>query len=888
MNQAQNSITVRRWQKWLKQGSLLALAFVAFLAIVAGTPGAIGSSPSIAPSGQPAGDPVLQLEDRGRVFYDAGQFSAAATSWQNSALQFASRGDSLSQAGSLNYLSMALLELGRLEDARAAVEEAIRLLRERSEESAATGSEALLAQALNNQGRILLGLGDAEAALTTWRAAAQTYESLEDDVGRLGAIVNQAIALQNLGLYRRAQTTLESANQELAALSDSRLKAVGLRNLGMAMQVAGDLSESQRVLEQSLALSQTLNAPSDVSATLTALGNTARSLQNFEQALRFYQRAAQAAVDFPIAAIFPQLNEFNLLVELQRWDKAGLKAQTLQGAIRQLAPSRSQVYAAVNWADSTLQIRRHFQAFVGELAESVSPTSIVPDTQEIADILSLAVQTARHINDAKAEAYALGQLGTLYADGKQWSEALILTQKALAIADRLHASEVAWKWQVQLGKVLQTQGNSQQAIISYTEAVRTLSQLRQDLAAMNPDLQFSFRDKVEPVYRELVGLLLESPTPSHLDRARETMEALNLAELDNFFREACLSAKPVRVDGVDPHAAAIYPIILNDPTARRVRLEVILSLPGKPLSHIQTLVPQAEFDTAIAQFRQSLSLSFPKRERLALYQTLYDWLIRPLEPQLEGQRIETLVFILDGSLRNLPMSVLYDGQRYLIEKYAVALTPGLQLLEPRPLEDNQLQAFVGGISKSRQGFPALPEVQSEIDRIGEEITSRVKLDGDFTTEAVKSALADNPSSILHFATHGQFSSNAKDTFILTWDGRINVSELGSLLGSRDETQSRAIELLVLSACQTARGDTRAVLGLAGFAVKSGARSTLATLWSVRDESTAALMAQFYRQLALAKIAKSQALRQAQLTLLQDSQYNHPFYWAPFVLVGNWL
>jgi CHAT domain-containing protein len=123
---------------------------------------------------------------------------------------------------------------------------------------------------------------------------------------------------------------------------------------------------------------------------------------------------------------------------------------------------------------------------------------------------------------------------------------------------------------------------------------------------------------------------------------------------------------------------------------------------------------------------------------------------------------------------------------------------------------------------------------------------------------------------------------------LTWDGRINVSELGSLLGNRDESQSKAIELLVLSACQTARGDTRAVLGLAGFAVKSGARSTIATLWSVRDESTAALMAQFYRQLTLPKMTKSEALRQAQLELLHQSQYSHPFYWAPFVLVGNWL
>ncbi|RMG12593.1 MAG: CHAT domain-containing protein [Cyanobacteria bacterium J055] len=566
----------------------------------------------------------------------------------------------------------------------------------------------------------------------------------------------------------------------------------------------------------------------------------------------------------------------NLLIELQRWEDARERARTLHAAIAELPPSRSRVYAAVNWADSALQLDR------------AVPGAI--DRRTLADTLSHAIATARSIDDAKAEAYALGELGNLYSDGQQWQEALDLTQKAILLADRLNASEMGWKWQVQLGKLYQQKGDGEKAIAAYSEAVRTLSSLRQDLVAVNPDLQFSFRDKVEPVYRNLVGLLLAAPTPSqsHLMQARETMEAFNLAELDNFFREACLTAKPTQVDSIDPHAAAIYPIILPDSTAGQVRLEVILSSPGQPLHHHQTLISQTEFDSAVDRFRQSLSLSFPQSDRLKLYATLYDWLIRPIEAELQERGTETLVFILDGSLRNLPMSVLYDGDRYLIEKYAIALTPGLQLLEPRPLENDRLQAFVGGISESRQGFPALPEVPSEISQIGREISTRVKIDGDFTTEAVKSALADNSSAILHFATHGQFSSNASDTFILTWDGRINVSELQNWLGSRDETQSQAIKLLVLSACQTARGDTRAVLGLAGFAVKSGARSTLATLWSVRDESTAVLMAQFYRQLALPNVTKSEALRQAQISLLRNSQYSHAFYWAPFVLVGNWL
>ena len=92
----------------------------------------------------------------------------------------------------------------------------------------------------------------------------------------------------------------------------------------------------------------------------------------------------------------------------------------------------------------------------------------------------------------------------------------------------------------------------------------------------------------------------------------------------------------------------------------------------------------------------------------------------------------------------------------------------------------------------------------------------------------------------------------------------------------------------MSACQTAAGDTQAALGLAGVAVRSGARSTVATLWSIQDNSTAELMTQFYRVLKNSEISKAEALRQAQLSLLRDPKYQHPFYWSAFVLVGNWL
>jgi CHAT domain-containing protein len=270
-------------------------------------------------------------------------------------------------------------------------------------------------------------------------------------------------------------------------------------------------------------------------------------------------------------------------------------------------------------------------------------------------------------------------------------------------------------------------------------------------------------------------------------------------------------------------------------------------------------------DVTVGQLRQLYVPIFSSQKRLALSQQVYDWLVRPAEADLNSSQIETLVFVLDGSLRNLPMAALHNGQQYLIEKYNLALTPSLQLLTPQPLAEKSLKTLILGLSEARQGFVALPAVEYELEQIQALVPTEVLLNQQFTRQELVEKLRQTPFSIVHLATHGQFSSQADQTFLLTWDGRINVKEFDQLLRS-SQNDLEPIELLVLSACQTATGDQRAALGLAGVAVRSGARSTLATLWQV----------------------KAEALRLAQLKLLQTSQYQDPYYWAAFVLVGNWL
>jgi tetratricopeptide (TPR) repeat protein len=225
---------------------------------------------------------------------------------------------------------------------------------------------------------------------------------------------------------------------------------------------------------------------------------------------------------------------------------------------------------------------------------------------------------------------------------------------------------------------------------------------------------------------------------------------------------------------------------------------------------------------------------------------VYSWLIRPLEADLQkSPQVSTLVFVLDGELRNIPMSVLHDGQKYLAEKYSIALTPGLQLLETTPLKPGKLKALTAGLTESVQGFSALPNVNLELQKIGSAFTSAKKLlNQDFTNKNFETQFQESSLPVIHLATHAQFSSNPDETFILTWDGKVKVKDLDKLL--RADSQKRSPELLVLSACETAQGDKRAALGLAGVAVRAGARSTLATLWKVADNTTAIFMGEFYR------------------------------------------
>jgi CHAT domain-containing protein/predicted negative regulator of RcsB-dependent stress response len=827
---------------------------------------------------QPLSNNPITLVQQGKQYYQAGQYAQAIATWQQAVDIYAKQSDRLNQAVVSQNLALAHQQLGHWQEAEQLISLSLEILQ------ANPPQPQLLAQTLNIQGSIQIGQGNAQEALTTWQKATETYEQAGDKNGVIRSKINQSQAMRSLGLYPKAKDTLKQVQLELKALPNSSLKISSLINLGDTLRLNGDFAEATTILQETLAIAQQINDVPTIADIFLSLGNIASSQQQAAssgdmsyrqqkstEAIAYYQQAAQIATH-PIPKVKAQLNQLRLEIELNQIKSAKSLLPIIQAQLQDLPPSRASVYARVNFAQSLMKL---------------SP--FLSDRQVAAQLLANAAQQAKEMGDPRAESYAIGYLGELYEQSQQLPEAQELTEKALILAQTHNNPDIAYRWQWQLGRVLKSQGKHAKAIAAYNEAVNTLTSIRGDLVSSNTDLQFSFRDSVEPIYRQLVGLLMthEKDKPvsqENLIAARKVIESLQLAELDNFFKEACLTGLATQVDEVDPQAAVIYPIVLLD------RVEVIISLPDRSLFHHTSEISQNKLDQLLSKLWRSLRRTSLETEIQTTSEQVYNLLIgKEIESTLAAHKIKTLVFVLDGSLRNLPMAVLYDGKQYLMEKYNLAIAPGLQLIDPRPLKRQQLEVFVGGLSKETQNFDALPNVEREIQKIAAVAdTQPPLLNETFISESIQKQISKIPFRVVHLATHGEFSSDAEKTFILTWNNRLGVKQLGELLQTRDQDQRNPIELLVLSACKTAKGDNRATLGLAGMAVRSGARSTIASLWSVEDSATATFMENFYQELATVGTTKADALRKAQISLLKNPQFTHPFYWSPFVLVGNWL
>jgi len=724
--------------------------------------------------------------------------------------------------------------------------------------------------------------GNFEESLPSWRAALDEAATEKDSDGQLKAALGLADALQQLGQYRLAEQALEHADGVAKAGTDKRLQARVESSLGTVYMLTSNPDDAEGLLTKSLALSRGIGDAHLIATALNNLANLHAYQKDNDKALPEYEEGisqAQKSGDKVLAGKI-MANLVSCAVEAAAWDEAKKWAYQIIADGPHAPDSHDKAMALLGAGKASVDIFTQNDSSDDDLRLKAFSA------------YQQAAATARKIQDNRALSYALGYQGELYQMEGKSDDALVLTRHAAILAQELKSPDILFRWQWQIARILGLQKKREPAITAYQSAVATLQSIRHDMSLHYGNINYhsSFREAAGAIYFELADLLLQRADEAKTDAeiqtdllaARDTAEDLKAAELEDYFQDDCanlLKAKITKVETISTSAAVIYIIPLAD------RTEILVNMPSGRIEREKSPATATQLEETATAFRVNLEKRTTD-EYLEQSTQLYDWLIKPLAPLLANSKIDTLVFVPDGALRTIPMAALSDGDHFLVEKYAIATTPGLTLMEPKPLTAGKNNLIINGLSDSVQGFAPLSYVPDEVRKLNSLYGGPELMNAKFIQPNVDKEFASDTYSIVHIASHGHFDSDARKTFILTYDGKLSLDQLERMIRP-SQMKDQPVELLTLSACQTAAGDDRAALGLAGIAVKAGARSAFATLWFVNDEASSILVSDFYTNLH-GGISKAKALQQAQVKLLTDPRYGHPCYWAPYLIIGNWL
>ncbi|MEH2167993.1 MAG: CHAT domain-containing protein [Nostoc sp.] len=831
-----------------------------------------------------------------------------------------------------------------------------------------------------NLARAYQQTGENKAAIASLSAAINDYNTVNNiqQVGRMKSELAQVYS--NLGQPRKAiallcgklvdkskssenqpsqeeKCTPESAEQIATKYNDKRGHVAALGILGEAYRLIGSYDQAIKYLDTAQQVS-----PESKILVFNSLGNAYKSrgqlrelqadsakkagifskekefIQNsqkdYDKAYQYFQDSIKLARNEkqPLAEMRGLLNFIQLasqtnkskFINDEEFNKALKDALKVLEA---LPDSATKVYGAIDLA----YLQRDAQ---GTSPFTYCPTGrVLSGDNEALSLLESSVLTSRKLQDERLISYANGALGHFWEcspDNQKTlnnQKALKYTQAAIIAADsKLSAKDSLYLWEWQAGRILDEQKRKEEAIASYQRAFDTLEDIRQDLLTAERDVQFDFRDVVRPLYRTLaqsrldllgVGAIADEGRAKELSKVVNTIDALKLAELQNYFGNDCILSglNPKQVgELLEDNSVAfkktgfLSSIILDGKTG------ILLQLPNQatkfkwiedPNQQGEKIVSSDTLQKKIAEFRTGLV----KREEInydtTIASQLYDWMIRPFAKDINPEKVKTLVFIQDGFLRSVPMAALYDSKlnKYLVETYAVAITPSLRLTTPKLRDRSTQKALILGLTKEAtidgKTFEQLFAVPNEISAVESIFPNHTPLiDDNFLPGSFQQTLDKTTYPIVHIASHAQFGIIPEDTFIVTGKNqKLTISQLENSLRNLN-SKSDGVELLTLTACETAVGDDRATLGLAGVALQVGVKSAIASLWSVTDQSTSELVKTFYTNYRNTGMSIAEALQTAQIRMIHAKKlppsegvnimYDHPAYWAPMVAIGNWL
>ncbi|GJD19214.1 TPR repeat [Rivularia sp. IAM M-261] len=843
-----------------------------------------------------------QLMRQGVESYEVGKLQDAIKHWED-ALKISQRNNNRVLEATVNEkLARIYQQTGQLDNSIVHWDKVIAYYRE-------VGNVGQVGRTLTEQAQVYSSLGQPKKVIALLCGVFQEdqeplvekkclpFSALEiaraqkDEVGEVGALGSLGEAYRLMGSYNWAIKYLENAEKFAREGYDFLVH----NSLGNAY-----ISRAQLWKLRAKSAEQ-IGSPNDKKFEQYADNDYKEAFANFQSSL---EKAEEQGNQFYQVQVLVNLIKFHYHAQ-SKADQNNVNALIEKAlALREKLPdSTSKVYITIDLANLPVAPK----ILTSSLTQCLERQ--LPDARALA-LFQDAIKIASNIEDSRSKSFANGALGHFYECGNSYEQALKFTRNALVEADqKLLAKDSVYLWEWQTGRILRAQGNNSEVVINaYQQAYSTLEKIRSDILSADKDLQFDFRDVVEPLYRDLAQLKLEFSLLSverkkQLNSALKTIDSLRLAELQNYFGNDCIIAAINQFgnanNSLNKDTAVLSSIVFNDRTA------ILLSLPdgSKRLKWInekrEVLEREVEeFRTSLVSGVKTLAEDEIKVKGKHLYEEIFgDNIIVDLNPN----KIKNLVFIQDSFFRSIPMAALHDGEKYLIEKYAIATTPSLSLTAPKKSNLQNSKALILAVTTASEvndkKYAALPYVKPEVNNVKSIFKNYTILENnDFNFENLKKKLKTTVYPIIHVSTHAQFGIIADDTFLVAGNnGKVTIKDLETAL-RQVNNDLHSIELLTLTACQTAVGDDRATLGLAGVALQVGVKSAIASLWPVNDESTYKLISAFYTNLHNSKMSKAEALRQAQIKFIYatkkdedvNKQYSNPAYWAPFVLSGDWL
>lgn len=680
-------------------------------------------------------------------------------------------------------------------------------------------------------------------------------------------------------------SSFDRSIQSIAPLQNTELQ-----KLGISLRQLGYLDKAKQVLQQAL-LKDPSNQQIQLSLANIARAEYLRAAATFENALDTSSRATGIHSSYSAAQdalqqyelLFGSLQQPNEIKAALNWLRLWSELKSDMPMIQNLRSANQPRFFALAERLAKMSVSStNPEDLEGKInfLETLSSISNLPlelrkHTFEQTESLISLIRSSEKIRSLSR---LLGIHALLSESAGNLDQAMSDLNQAHSAALSILAPELSYRWEHKLGQLYVQRHEYELAKTLYADSINSIESIKDGSLSLKQEIQYDYFDKVEPVYREYLALLLADKRPD-FNAIIKINDKLQLGEIENYLQCGRLNTTSLLdLTQTQRPDATIYIVRGTD------HYEIFLrSKDGSIRNHS---VLMSDVDENIKMLRKLLSNSRLKDTSPTILKTqfwiLYTSILKPFEQWLPKDG--TIVFAVNSKLQNIPWAALYDGRQFLIERLSVALSSGSEIQSPQKLSRKQLRVIAAGISETPQdsSFSNLPRVADELNAIKKLLpNSKILLDSQFTQSNLERQGADFP--IVHLASHGSFSSNPSNTYILDSKGKVPLNQIERLVKERSVAP---IELLVLSACETAKGDNRATLGIAGTAIKAGARSTLATLWNGDDSKAAEFMNDFYTALKGGN-TKAEALRQAQINVIRQKE-GKLANWANVILYGSWL